>query len=223
MIRLTRHQISKSIKIIENITDEKEDLQTLISAAKSKTLDLAIHGQLVPQNPDDEPASVLLERIRAEKKELIKQGKIKRDKKESVIFKGEDNSYYEKIGKSVSKIDAEIPFALPEGWEWCKLGSLCSSIQYGLSNSAESSETHKLLRRITDIQNGSGNWDTVPYTTIEDPETFCFTLYYHRRILFTDFFSQSRCRNQGLQIFFFICNESNCIVHYNINISIIQS
>ena len=145
------HQISKSIKIIENITDEKEDLQTLISAAKSKTLDLAIHGQLVPQNPDDEPASVLLERIRAEKKELIKQGKIKRDKKESVIFKGEDNSYYEKIGKSVSKIDAEIPFALPEGWEWCKLGSLCSSIQYGLSNSAESSGTYKLLR-ITDIQ-----------------------------------------------------------------------
>ena len=198
------HQISKSIKIIENITDEKEDLQTLISAAKSKTLDLAIHGQLVPQNPDDEPASVLLERIRAEKKELIKQGKIKRDKKESVIFKGEDNSYYEKIGKSVSKIDAEIPFALPEGWEWCKLGSLCSSIQYGLSNSAESSGTHKLLRRITDIQNGSVNWDTVPYTTTEDPETFC-------------------CRNQGLQIFFFICNESNCIVHYNVNISIIQS
>ena len=82
---------------------------------------------------------------------------------------------------SVSKIDAEIPFALPEGWEWCKLGSLCSSIQYGLSNSAESSGTHKLLRRITDIQNGSVNWDTVPYTTIEDPETFC-------------------CRNQGLQI-----------------------
>ncbi len=165
------HQISKSIKIIENITDEKEDLQTLISAAKSKILDLAIHGQLVPQNPDDEPASVLLERIRAEKEELIKQGKIKRDKKESVIFKGEDNSYYEKIGKSVSKIDAEIPFALPEGWEWCKLGSLCSSIQYGLSNSAESSGTHKLLR-ITDIQNGSVNWDTVPYTTTEDPETY---------------------------------------------------
>lgn len=64
-----------------------------------------------------------------------------------------------------------MPFTLPEGWEWCKLGNLCSSIRYGLSNSAESSGTHKLLR-ITDIQNGSVNWDTVPYTTTEDPETY---------------------------------------------------
>lgn len=159
------------LKIADIISIEREKLIELINKTKSKILDLAIRGQLVPQNPDDEPASVLLERIRAEKEELIKQGKIKRDKKESIIFKGEDNSYYEKIGKSVSKIDAEIPFALPEGWEWCKLGSLCSSIQYGLSNSAESSGTHKLLR-ITDIQNGSVNWDTVPYTTTEDPETY---------------------------------------------------
>lgn len=159
------------LKIADIISIEREKLIELINKTKSKILDLAIRGQLVPQNPDDEPASVLLERIRAEKEELIKQGKIKRDKKESIIFKGEDNSYYEKIGKSVSKIDAEIPFALPEGWEWRKLGSLCSSIQYGLNNSAESSGTHKLLR-ITDIQNGSVNWDTVPYTTTEDPETY---------------------------------------------------
>lgn len=80
-------------------------------------------------------------------------------------------SYYEKINKKVSKIDDEIPFILPDGWEWCKIGSLCSSIQYGLSNSAESRGTHKLLR-ITDIQNGSVNWDTVPYTTTDDPETY---------------------------------------------------
>lgn len=115
------HQISKSIKIIENITDEKEDLQALISVAKSKILDLAIRGQLVPQNPDDEPASVLLERIRAEKEELVKQGKIKRDKKESVIFKGEDNSYYEKIGDKTENINAEIPFDLPEDWAFIRL------------------------------------------------------------------------------------------------------
>ena len=81
------------------------------------------------------------------------------------------SSYYEKIGKNISKIDAEIPFTLPDGWEWCKLGSLCTSIQYGLSNSAESSGTHKFLR-ITDIQNGSVNWNTVPYTTPETPETY---------------------------------------------------
>ena len=159
------------LPLVEQITIDETELYNLVSKTKSKILDLAIRGQLVPQNPDDEPASVLLERIRAEKEELIKQGKIKRDKKESIIFKGDDNSYYEKIGKSVSKIDAEIPFDLSEGWEWCKLGSLCSSIQYGLSNSAESSGTHKLLR-ITDIQNGSVDWDTVPYTTPQNPETY---------------------------------------------------
>ena len=84
-------------------------MQTLISSAKSKILDLAIRGKLVPQNPNDEPASVLLERIRAEKEELIKAGKIKRDKKESIIFRGEDNSYYETIDKNTTCIDDEIP------------------------------------------------------------------------------------------------------------------
>ena len=69
----------------------------LVSKAKTKILDLAIRGQLVQQNPSETPASVILERIREEKEELIRQGKIKRDKKESIIFRGDDNSYYEKI------------------------------------------------------------------------------------------------------------------------------
>ena len=112
---------NNTLLIINTIVDEKEDLHTLISTAKSKILDLAIHGKLVPQNPDDEPASVLIERIRAEKEELIKQGKIKRDKKESVIFKGDDNSYYEKVGNKVNCIDEEIPFELPEGWAFIRL------------------------------------------------------------------------------------------------------
>ena len=114
-------RIAESIKIIENIEDEKENLQTLISSAKSKILDLAIRGKLVSQNPNDEPASVLLERIRAEKEELIKQGKIKRDKKESIIFKGEDNSYYEKIGENIVDISEEIPFDIPENWSFARL------------------------------------------------------------------------------------------------------
>src|SRR5699024_12797412 len=88
-----------------SLTIEKDNLKNLIEIAKSKILDLAIRGKLVPQDPNDEPASLLLERIKAEKEELIKQGKIKRDKKESVIFKGEDNSYYEKVGNQ-----------LPSGW-----------------------------------------------------------------------------------------------------------
>ena len=106
-----------SLRIINLIENEKDDLKECINKTKSKILDLAIHGQLVPQNPNDEPASVLLERIRAEKEELIKQGKIKRDKKESFIFKGEDNSYYEKIGNRVKNIDNEIPFELPNSWK----------------------------------------------------------------------------------------------------------
>lgn len=78
-------------QIVSTIEDDKTVLAAYVAKAKSKILDLAIRGQLVPQNPDDEPASALLKRIRAEKEELVKQGKIKRDKKESIIFKGEDN------------------------------------------------------------------------------------------------------------------------------------
>ena len=118
-------KISKSIKTINIIEQEKQNLQTIIANTKSKILDLAIRGQLIPQNPDDEPASVLLERIRAEKEELIKQGKIKRDKKESIIFKGEDNSYYEKLGEDVRCIDEEIPYDIPDSWEWVRLKNCC--------------------------------------------------------------------------------------------------
>ena len=109
---------------ISMIQGEKEHIAELILQMKAKILDLAIRGKLVPQNPDDEPASVLLERIRAEKEELIKQGKIKRDKKESIIFKGEDNSYYEKIGDKIENIDDEIPFELPDGWGVVRLKEL---------------------------------------------------------------------------------------------------
>ena len=83
--------------LIESIENSKDNLKVDINRTKAKILDLAIRGKLIPQNPDDEPASVLLERIHAEKEELIKQGKIKRNKKESVIFKGDDNSYYQDL------------------------------------------------------------------------------------------------------------------------------
>ena len=114
------------LSFIETIESDKTDLQTTIQLTKSKILDLAIRGKLVPQNPDDEPASVLLDRIRAEKEELIKQGKIKRDKKESVIFKGDDNSYYEKVGDTITCIDEELPFDVPDSWEWMRLENCCS-------------------------------------------------------------------------------------------------
>ena len=89
---------------------------------KNSILLWAIQGKLVPQDPNDEPASVLLEKIRKEKARLVKEGKIKKDKKESIIYRGEDNSYYEKFadGKVVC-IDDEIPFEIPQGWEWCRI------------------------------------------------------------------------------------------------------
>jgi len=118
--------LADSINKIRNIDVLKNELTASVKKAKSKILDLAIRGKLVPQDPNDEPASVLLERIRVEKEELIKQGKIKRDKKESIIFRGDDNSYYEKIGDDIENIDTEIPFNLPDNWIWCR-GCSCFS------------------------------------------------------------------------------------------------
>ena len=108
-------------RVISTIEDDKAALAGYIVKAKAKILDLAIRGQLLPQDPTDEPASVLLERIRAEKEELIKQGKIKRDKKESVIFRGEDNSYYVRQGTHTESIDDQFVFDLPDNWNWCSL------------------------------------------------------------------------------------------------------
>ncbi len=109
------------LKYASVIESERASLQEIINLAKSKILDLAIRGKLVPPDPNDEPASVLLERIRAEKEELIRQGKIKRDKKESFIFRGDDNSYYRyKNGKAVC-IDDDLPYEVPNGWIWAIL------------------------------------------------------------------------------------------------------
>lgn len=95
-----------------------------IDALKQKVLSLAIQGKLVPQDPNDEPASVLLKKIKAEKAELVKHGKIKKDKQESYIFRGGDNKYYEKIGDIVRDITEEIPFEIPNNWEFIRLKNL---------------------------------------------------------------------------------------------------
>ena len=114
--------VNNMISKVDFINADSAAIQDLISQTKSKILDLAIRGKLVPQDPDDEPASVLLERIRAEKEELIKQGKIKRDKKESVIFRGDDNSYYLRTELGTKEITDELPFEIPDSWEWAKIG-----------------------------------------------------------------------------------------------------
>ena len=96
-------------------------------ALRQKILDLAIRGKLVPQDPNDEPASVLLQRIRAEKQQMVKDGKLKAKdiKNDTVIFLGDDNLHYEKMPDGTLKcIEDEIPFELPDGWEWTRLGNI---------------------------------------------------------------------------------------------------
>ena len=117
--------IKELLHFVEIIQQEKRTLQETIKLTKSKILDLAIRGKLVPQDPNDEPASVLLERIRAEKEELIKQGKFKRDKKESFIFLGDDNSYYLRTGRVEESLEDWRFDDLPETWKICCLGELC--------------------------------------------------------------------------------------------------
>ena len=121
----TVERIKELLHFVEIIQQEKRTLQETIKLTKSKILDFAIRGKLVPQDPNDEPASVLLERIRAEKEELIKQGKIKRDKKESIIFRGDDNSYYLRTGRVEESLEDWRFDDLPETWKICCLGELC--------------------------------------------------------------------------------------------------
>ena len=145
--------ISITFAYIDAIDSSKEEFKFDLQAIKEKILDLAIRGKLVPQNPEDEPASLLLERIRAQKEELIKQGKIKRDKKESVIFKGEDNSYYRLTADNKSNI-IDIPFDIPDNWEWCNL-SMIGSTNIGLTyKPADIVADGTMVLRSSNIVNG---------------------------------------------------------------------
>ena len=153
-----QRKIVEAVKNVLEITSFIEDgyteIKLCVTQAKSKILDLAIRGKLVSQDSSDEPASVLLERIRAEKEELIRQGKIKRDKKESVIFKGEDNSYYRNYEKESVCIDENIPFEIPSNWEWCNL-SMIGSTNIGLTYKPEDIiENGTMVLRSSNIVNG---------------------------------------------------------------------
>ena len=119
---------------------------------RNSILQEAIEGRLVPQDPNDEPASALLERIREEKRRLVKEGKLKKKDLEE---------------KPIS--EDEIPFEIPESWEWVRLSTLSSAIHYGYTASAAPAGNSKLLR-ITDIQNDKVNWGTVPFCTIKENE-----------------------------------------------------
>ena len=129
---------------------------------RQKILDLAIHGKLVPQDPNDEPASVLLERIRAEKERLIKEGKIKRTRKTT---KTSDDACDKQ----------EVPFEVPSGWVWTIVDNIAPSILYGINESAKTTGKYKLLR-ITDIQENYVNWNYVPFTDYDEDKAKSYLL-----------------------------------------------
>ena len=122
-------------KKLDALLAERAELDANLSRKLLKSiLQQAIQGKLAPQNPNDEPASLLLDRIKKEKTKLFKEGKLKKkDLVDSVIFKGEDNKYYEKVGSQVTYIDDEIPFEIPTSWAWVRLEQLCTYIQRGKS------------------------------------------------------------------------------------------
>ena len=160
-------KIKAILPLVEKYGCEESKRVSLDSAfpnlLKKSILQEAVQGKLVPQDPADEPASILLERIRAEKEQLIKAGKIKRDKHESVIFR-RDNSHYEKLDGIERCIDDEIAFEIPDSWEWTSVGEVCTNIQYG--SSQKSSPTGKIaVLRMGNLQNGRIVLDKLAYTS----------------------------------------------------------
>ena len=141
---------------------------------KKSILQYAVQGKLVSQDPTDEPASVLLEHIRAEKEKLIKSGKIKRDKHESVIFR-RDNSYYERVDGIERCIDDEMPFEIPESWRWTRWGTVATSIQYGYTAPAKQCGRIRMVR-ISDIHENLVTWTTVPFCDIDELDISTYLL-----------------------------------------------
>ena len=137
---------------------------------KKSILQYAIQGKLVPQNSNDEPASVLLERIRAEKKAQLGKKYV-----ESYIYKGDDNCYYEHINGKDVDITEEIPFDLPDSWAWSRWGELSDSIQYGYNAPAKQSGRIKMVR-ISDIHENQVMWENVPYCDIAEEDISTYLL-----------------------------------------------
>ena len=168
-------RIVKAIeKVLPHIKDyeEKHNQLSLIQssfpeALKKSILQEAIQGKLVPQNPNDEPASVLLERIRAEKQQLIKEGKIKKDKHESIIFR-RDNSYYEKLEGIERCIDNEIQFEIPNSWQWIRLGSLLSVISDGTHKTPNYVDNGIPFLSVQNISHGYFDFTKLKYISDEE-------------------------------------------------------
>ena len=138
---------------------------------KNSILQLAVQGKLVPQDPSDEPASVLLERIRKEKEALIKAKKIKKEKNPSVIFRGADNTPYEKIGNEVVPLD--VPFDIPDSWEWVRLGTLLSVISDGTHKTPNYVENGVPFLSVQNISKGFFDLSKLKYITETEHKKLC--------------------------------------------------
>jgi len=141
----------------------KELNETFPEALKRSILQWAVQGKLVPQDPADEPAEALLERIREEKQQLIKEGKIKKDKHESVIFR-RDNSHYEKLDGIERCIDDELPFEIPQNWKWCRLGSIAKVLggkRIPAGRKLTNQDTGHVYIRVSDMKDGGISVDNL--------------------------------------------------------------
>ena len=159
------NRVEELFKQIDAIEQNQADIDTLYDEFRKRTLTLAIQGKLVPQDPNDEPASVLLERIRAEKK-----AKLGKKYVDSYIYKGDDNCYYEKVKNSVKEISEEIPFEIPGSWRWIRIDSL---FQHNTGKALNSSNSQGVLHQYITTSNvywGYFNLDRVkemPFTKDE--------------------------------------------------------
>ena len=146
---------------------------------KKSILQYAVQGKLVPQDPADEPASVLLERIRTEKEKLIKAGKIKRDKHESVIFR-RDNSYYEKVDGIERCIDDELPLEIPESWEWCRLGTILQKLTDGTHSTPKYTARGIPFISVKDISSGKISFERTKFISKTEHELLASRCDPHR-------------------------------------------
>jgi len=165
-----QHRIVETIDKLQPYTDAYADVESTLDTLnttfperlKKSILQEAVQGKLVPQDSSDEPAEALLERIRAEKQRLIKEGKIKKDKHESVIFR-RDNSHYEKRGSEEVCIDDEIPFEIPENWVWCRLGSILEKLTDGAHSTPKYTDSGVPFISVKDVSSGVLSFDSAKH------------------------------------------------------------
>ena len=165
-----QYRIVDAIVTLQPYTDAYSDVESTLDILntafperlKKSILQEAVQGKLVPQDPSDEPAEALLERIRVEKQRLIKEGKIKKDKHESVIFR-RDNSHYEKRGSEEVCIDDEIPFEIPENWVWCRLGSILEKLTDGAHSTPKYTDSGVPFISVKDVSSGVLSFDSAKH------------------------------------------------------------